>query len=282
MPHLFDDFEDEELSPDPLYAGIPFDYDRDIHLLPETGRRVSSIQNPPPPGGEFGIDPQLLAQSTTPELPPQPTEREPIVETPISFPADRDPFLPHYYESLNHPLWPHGRTYVYHYDTSPESQKKYAAWSVKLKVPLGKSDAELNAMGLLRLYPGDAVFVRSYSGVRNRYNDHPKAWVTGEGKLERIIPGGLNRVKAVAKQILGDPNLRTLDRPKEVNGVLKGGIHFERDAHINHTKQGPRCYGGGVSVQVPRDNLSQPCHNAAGKGEHQRLRDEFTIVRDSD
>ncbi|TDL13695.1 hypothetical protein BD410DRAFT_810330 [Rickenella mellea] len=121
--------------------------------------------------------------------------------------------MPMFFEALNHPLWPHGRAFVYYSDSSLISESTLTAFADNGTVPLEPTDKAIDCEGCLHLTPGDALFVRSQNYFDPYRDECPDAWIVG--------------VPRTAGSICGDRFVRTSD------------MQFEC---IEHSSPGLRCF----------------------------------------
>ncbi|TFK78641.1 hypothetical protein K466DRAFT_606793 [Polyporus arcularius HHB13444] len=192
----------------------------------------------------------------------------------VSLPS-RDPRLPTFYEFKEHAQVPaavvgRGRIFVYVHDTSEAGNLKYYDFAKDLTFPDGTEEA-VTAAGFLKLRPSDFVFARSAHGSGAEEDDHPVVWVTGSESL----PDGLETsIEKLQTDILGPDELIDEDKARKVDGVWKGGIHWERSDHAINIAASERCYTVAQSYQIQR-NLTSPAVGAKVYGDptdHHTLR----------
>lgn len=197
------------------------------------------------------------------------------------------------YKVWKHPLFQHiprdtndnePDGYVMFQRADEDAQTAFYYWAQTLPVRDDsdcQSDAQYAALtGLVQLMPGESQLFISLNFICSPFfagqfvclrqpGGHPmqdiiEAWTPPPGLLSQQA---LDAVKAVKEKMLGDELKRTNMGPKYVKKEMTGGIAFERDVHkrLEATKQGPRCFGAGLTEQPYLGHVVQP---AANVGRH--------------
>jgi len=213
--------------------------------------------------------------------------------TPVRLPSTRDPRLPQFimYDG-NHPLWTHGKAYVYECDNDPEKQRTFSQFVQGRKVK-EKFEKELEDAGDLRLFPGEAMFARKRGKVSYRIPPPLANYLIGASNPledmiqiylhdQSLLPPGLKEKELVPLRmdILGDIEKRTGDKPILQEGVPKGGTAFERCIHRSFpVKKDTRCYQYMSFSTQKVKNLTAPNVNSkAPPDEGRKLRERMVKV----
>ncbi|KAF8591230.1 hypothetical protein K439DRAFT_1611245 [Ramaria rubella] len=165
----------------------------------------------------------------------------------------RDPLLPKFCQYNNHPLWPHGKAFVYEADTSPKVQLALLK-HVKDRKIVGRFEDDLKKQGELQLLPYQAIFARKKDHTDPR-NDVIQLWVSDGRLYDAISPTFKDEVTQLRDDVLGPKNERQHGSPrKTAKGKIVGGFHFERSFHRSRPVRddGFRCYQyQGLSTEKP-------------------------------
>ncbi|KAF8572631.1 hypothetical protein K439DRAFT_1665990 [Ramaria rubella] len=168
--------------------------------------------------------------------------------------SSHDPLLPRFLLYNHHPLWPHGKAYVYEADTSVKAQKALLEHAKERKIS-GRFEDELRKEGEMQLLPYEAVFTWK-KGQRDPCQDVIQLWVTDERLYDTISSTFQDEVTQIQEDILGPINKRQTGRPrKNAEGDIVGGFHSERSFHRSKPVRddGSRCYQfQGLSMEKPR------------------------------
>ncbi|KAG7091354.1 hypothetical protein E1B28_010396 [Marasmius oreades] len=183
----------------------------------------------------------------------RPSEKSTIVHLP-----GRHRLLPTVFQLSSHPLIPAKTTpFIQHIYLIFKDLSEDAATTLEkssndegiLQVPSGPNE-EMCRLGLLKLEPGDVVFMRRL-GCEDPAEDVIRALLLSE-RIDRWR-SDLNHIR---DRILGPQALRLPGKPKKSNGRWTGGIAFERNDYIEGMN-GSRCYSLGLTRQCAR-NVAAP------------------------
>src|SRR3977135_3080528 len=196
--------------------------------------------------------------------------------TPVRLPSTRDPRLPQFimYDG-NHPLWTHGKAYVYESDNDLEKQRTFSQFVQGRKVK-EKFEKELEDAGdygcfLERLclhvkkvrFPMDPppLLANHLIGASNPLEDMIQIYLHDQS----LLPPGFKEKELVPLRmdILGDIEKSTGDKPILQEGMPKGGTAFERCIHRSlPVKKDTRCYQHMIFSTQKVKNLTAPNVNS--------------------
>ncbi|KAF8578568.1 hypothetical protein K439DRAFT_1621241 [Ramaria rubella] len=97
-----------------------------------------------------------------------------------------DPLLPKFCQYNNHPLWPHGKAFIYEADTSPEAQLALLKHAKDRKI-VRRFEDDLKQQGELQLLLYQAIFTRKKDHTDPR-DDVIQLWVSDGRLYDAISP----------------------------------------------------------------------------------------------
>ncbi|RXW13663.1 hypothetical protein EST38_g12190 [Candolleomyces aberdarensis] len=166
-------------------------------------------------------------------------------EIEINLPGRPD-YMPPVFIATNHPKMPSclaGKAYVLKYKTDECSRTARSMKERELKIPQGK-DAELKAIGFLKLEPGDIVFGRDTRHGAKPGNDVILAWANGKDLFSKEE---CNKLQSATDKAFGSME----ERKKE-------SVRFERLPNAKPVSGSKRCYTFGPSSEYGVDIVA-PC-----------------------
>ncbi|KAF8576644.1 hypothetical protein K439DRAFT_1622721 [Ramaria rubella] len=184
--------------------------------------------------------------------------------------SSHDPLLPKFCQYNNHPLWPHGKAFIYEADTSPKAQLALLKHAKDRKI-VGRFEDDLKQQGELQLLPklfsrerkvcdikrtmGEQVTYRDTDHTDPR-DDVIQLWVSDGRLYDAISPTFKDEVTQLRDDVLGPENERQHGSPrKATKGEIVGGFNFERSFHRSRPVRddSSRCYQcQGLSTEKPR------------------------------
>ncbi|KAF8573223.1 hypothetical protein K439DRAFT_1625219 [Ramaria rubella] len=111
--------------------------------------------------------------------------REEWLQEPVDL-SSRDLLLFKFCQYNNHPLWPHGKAFVYEADTSPEVQLALLKHAKDHKI-VRRFEDDLKQQGKLQLLPYQAIFVRKKDHT-DTHDDVIQLWVSDGRLYDAISP----------------------------------------------------------------------------------------------
>ncbi|KAF8160418.1 hypothetical protein BJ912DRAFT_1069426 [Pholiota molesta] len=128
------------------------------------------------------------------------------------------------YEAFNHPLLPLNgkRAYIFFMETSLTAMKKNLEYEKGLEIPHGKTSAQLEKQGYLRMYPGDYLFA-ACTRINQDAVD-PVKILSNYG----TDPSTRVKIANARNDMLGDRNSRTDKKKPEAKIERKHSEHLDK------------------------------------------------------